>query len=238
MPCAHPGQLLTPSFPADFLARAHSQIGNGLFWTFPFILQWLVQRIIGSGLIDNGRLDPLHFRCAERCPSRSMHYMQQLHTPCLAVIRLRRSAGTVCCHGRPRTVCTGAPVRTGTGSAGRRIRPVAIPLAPTPHCTPIGSWLVWGAFLAYFFAGGLFALIMVRTCQAALLQAAITCAATSAALLINMLCLRAAPERLQSPCPTQPAGSRPPHPRPLAPNRLPRSTCNSTTAGASACHPC
>lgn len=46
-----------PTFPA----RRPLQIGNGLFWTFPFMLQWLAQRLIGSGLIDNGRLDPTYF---------------------------------------------------------------------------------------------------------------------------------------------------------------------------------
>lgn len=37
------------------------QVGNGLFWTFPFLLQWMVSRIIGSGLIDNGRLSDREF---------------------------------------------------------------------------------------------------------------------------------------------------------------------------------
>ncbi|KAI8462601.1 MAG: hypothetical protein J3K34DRAFT_447396, partial [Monoraphidium minutum] len=36
-------------------------VGNGLFWVVPFLLQWMTSRTIGSGLIDNGRLDDLHF---------------------------------------------------------------------------------------------------------------------------------------------------------------------------------
>jgi hypothetical protein len=43
------------------------QIGNGLFWTFPFLLQWGASRLIGSGLIDNGRLDNVRFRSAVKC---------------------------------------------------------------------------------------------------------------------------------------------------------------------------
>lgn len=43
------------------ITTTHPQIGNGLFWTFPFMLQWLSGRILGSGLIDNGRLDDLRF---------------------------------------------------------------------------------------------------------------------------------------------------------------------------------
>jgi hypothetical protein len=39
------------------------QVGNGLFWVVPFLLQWLASRTIGSGLIDNGRLDDKHFGC-------------------------------------------------------------------------------------------------------------------------------------------------------------------------------
>ncbi len=36
-------------------------VGNGLFWIVPFLLQWLTSRTIGSGLIDNGRLDDKRF---------------------------------------------------------------------------------------------------------------------------------------------------------------------------------
>ncbi len=36
-------------------------MGNGLFWLVPYALQWILSALIGSGLIDNGRLDPQHF---------------------------------------------------------------------------------------------------------------------------------------------------------------------------------
>jgi hypothetical protein len=36
-------------------------VGNGMFWIVPFLLQWVLSRTIGSGLIDNGRLPPAYF---------------------------------------------------------------------------------------------------------------------------------------------------------------------------------
>jgi hypothetical protein len=36
-------------------------VGNGMFWIVPFLLQWVLSRTIGSGLIDNGRLTPQYF---------------------------------------------------------------------------------------------------------------------------------------------------------------------------------
>jgi hypothetical protein len=37
-------------------------VGNGLFWTAPFLLQWAASRLIGSGLIDNGNLSVQEFK--------------------------------------------------------------------------------------------------------------------------------------------------------------------------------
>ena len=47
---------------AEHTAMFALWIGNGVFWTFPFLLQWLAGRTIGSGLIDNGRLDGRRFQ--------------------------------------------------------------------------------------------------------------------------------------------------------------------------------
>jgi len=39
-------------------------VSNGMFWLVPFVLQGMLAKMIGSGIIDNGRLSPVYFKCA------------------------------------------------------------------------------------------------------------------------------------------------------------------------------
>jgi len=100
------------------------------------LLQWLASRTIGSGLIDNGRLDSMRFGWVQYGTG----------SPAFALLLLLLLALHLhCSHAQLQGRLTVGCFRT---------------CSHRPSSTT-NSWLVWASFLAYFVTGGFFNLLMV-----------------------------------------------------------------------------